>query len=294
MKTKNKTNTNSVIDSFSAGDNEFENKIFKITDKHMIGTQILKMEITNSSETAISDLIEFIHNDFNGYSVWEMIKDQIGVYGGLVNGKWHRNSDGNFECIVEFFGSLSGKEKILFNLEWFKGVNIDFYFDTRGTLGHSSYTWETDTQSDIITSNSDYFVERARYFTDKDYLTVNHLEHYETFRDFISNPELFSQIAEPGFLQTGTEYVLKHHFGGGAYIAQRKNIQTLMHKPDYTVVEFDRSHQKMINLNTVIRPLLNQKRYKEEYKYHNCIESWVRALKNVETRAPYNAMQVVN
>lgn len=294
MKTKNETNTDSVIDSFSDQDNEFENKIFKITNKYTIGTQILKMEIMNSSDQKVSDLIDFIHNEFNGYSAWDMIKHKIGVHDGLSSGKWCKNDDGNFECIVEFFGSLSGKEKSLLNLKWFKGVDIDFYFDTRGTLGHSSFAWETNAQPNILRSERVYLVERVRYFTDKDYLTVNHLEHYETFRDFISNPELFSQIAEPGFFQTGTKFVQKDYYGDGNYAVQQKNIQTLMHKPDYSVVEFDRSHQKMINLNTVIRPLLNQKKYKEEYKYHNCIESWVRALRNVETRDPYNAMQVVN
>ena len=292
MKNQNQMNTAPyTTGSLNALDPEFENKVFKIEDKRNIGTQILKMEIMNSSDPKVSDLIEFIHNDLNGYSIWDMIKDEIGVCCGLSDGKWYKNEDNNYECIVEFFGSLAGKERRLLNYKWFTGVNIDFYFDTRRKLGHSSFSWEKCPQIAAFSNNRMYLVERVRYFTDKDYLTINHLDNYELFRDFISNPELFADVAEPGFLQTGTKSLIKNYYGDSHYAIQNYNIQTLMHKPDYTATEFDISHEKIIELNTVVRPCLNQIQYDETYKYLNCIESWVRALGNEELRDPITLMQ---
>jgi hypothetical protein len=241
------------------------------------GTQILKMEIMNSESPNIDSLIDFLTTRFKDHTVMDLLLKGVGKSSGFHGGtgnNWEKNNEGNYECTVTFSGSFWNLDTNLLKDELFTGVDMDFYFDTRTKLGHTSYKWEEGNSCGDGKRLPNQKIMNVRYFISKDQVDLYHLEGHSTFHDFLENPEMFRDYdLEPRHFRTST---LSYSRIGDTYVPREKNNESLIHRPNYTPEEFDRSYLKLVELNSRIRPKINESLTLP--KYHNCIREWVHQI----------------
>lgn len=260
---------------------KIENQKFEVDPNDYWGIQILKMEIMNSSTPKVKPLIDFLKTKKSSTSVWDYTLENLIDKHGFDKVDWVLNESGNYECIIKFCGFPNSLEKKLLSINWFNGVDIDFYYDTRNKLGHSSYKWKevplNFLKHDIVEFKP---VERVRHFTSKKYFYKYNFENYETYTDFIKDPSKFWDF-EKGYFNTETTCYQKEDYKSPYYKKCKENHELLIHCDDYTVEEFNNSYSKLVELNTVIRPQLNEKDEFQKFKYHNCIKGWIKKLNQV-------------
>lgn len=285
LDTTQQTNFNDYFTQLRELDEELNGNKFEFDIRGYWGIQLLKMEIP-STEPNIKELIEFLDSKYNDVSIWSQIEKKLGLYtpwktSEFSDGDWKLNDSGHYECVIQFDGSFWGIENKLFNFDWFKNVDVDFYFDTRRKLGHTSYRW----------NGNSYPSEKVRYFVSKSEQDSNTYREHQLFEDYIKNPESFSDldcVNGGGYRsQKVTHEGYRNWEHKWVYREKKENLETIRHEEGYTLDEFNSSFSKLTELNTVIRPQWNELDEQIEFKYNNCVEGWIRRMREERIRHSY-------
>jgi len=123
----------------------------------------------------------------------------------------------------------------------------------------------------------------------------NTYKEHQLFEDYIENPESFSDLdcVDTTFSGGGYRSQKVTHEGyrnwedKWVYREKKENLETIRHKEGYTLDEFNSSFSKLTELNTVIRPQWNELDEQIEFKYNNCVEGWIRRMREEQIRHSY-------